>query len=841
MLNRTTLKSWLPGASTGARLDLSPLGLLIMVYLVTGLYALSASAAQVTFDHEPLGTAYGNGHGDVEGDIVLTEEDITMSVELFHSSGATYFDQAIISSAWADFGDDQVLEIHNIGCKFDFTATPDAPGTVAFSYYDGGGTENLQVNGGTILEVTHLSDLNGTSVAPGVTCGVSWTSVGYDEKGTVTLSGPVETVMIGGQELAIDTVSLIGGQGNSSAGCDYEVTHESQVVGMAWGGAHGDAPGDLAFVEDSIPVRLRNFHDGVATAFNECAIEWTPSGFGEANYMHFQSIDVSYETSALGQPVEAVLFQFADMGGLDNMKVNGAPMFVGDLELAPTAIAPSVTFIPVGTIPLPGGGITGMGVLLGDVQHLVLGGEDFYVDNVCVYVDEDGIPCDLLVDFESQTLGTTWGSLYGDSPGDVIFTESGIPVGLDVITYSSGSTNFNEASIDPAPAGCLDDNTISLDNIAATYAIGAAGVPTAAVTFDYYDAGGMQNLQVNGATLYIGDLAAAPAAIAPGVTCQVTTTAMGYDVCGHVTLIGDIQFLLGDGQEFWMDNLCVIAGAAGAAAACDHEVTFEAETLGDAYGVDHGQSPGDIIFTEDDVPVSVEQLYDGSSWVFWNCSIAPAAPSLGVTSGQALSLAAISTVYDFSGLGSPVAEVRFEFVDWAGIENIQVNESPMIYYGQIVDFPEAIAPGITYEVDSWPITAGEAAGRVTLTGNVQSLLVGGQQFMLDNICVVLENGVSAVIPLLEAKPMLQEPFPNPCNPLTTLSFSLPEASPVRLDIYNLAGYRIATLVDEVREAGNQSVVWAGRDDDGKQMPSGIYFARIEAAGRTESRKLMLIK
>jgi hypothetical protein len=828
--------------------------LLLLVLACTALSAAGSDAAVMTFDGVPLGTVYGDPVSQTPGDIVLTEGGIVMSVEYFQTGGASSFQSAIIDPAspplapFPGFGQINVLEMATIAAKFDFTGLPDAPPvTVSFDYWDTwSGTENLKVNNGPLHEPLAFSDLDGMIVAPGVTCTVTWSTGTYGEVGTVTLAGRIESLLVGSQEMQIDDVRaecLPGGEGNGCLDCDYEVTHEPLGVGMAWGGPHGDAPGDVAFTEDGIPVVLRQFRDGAGgLGFNECVIEWSASGFGVEKFMHFREIDVSYEINALGEPVEVVFFYFADLGGVDNMRVNGAPMFIGDLELAPTDIAPGIEFFALDVMPIIGGGVTGIGMLVGDVQRLVLGGENFYADEICVYTDEDANLCDLLVDFESQTVGTTWGALYGQSPGDIIFVESDIPVGLAEFTDAGGGKSFTKAIIQTDWSGCLQDNVMDLSEIAVTYNIAASGVRASAVLFDYIGTGGDHNLQVNGATLYVGDLASAPVDIAPGVICEVVTTPLGggSDVCGTVVLLGDVQQLLVGGEVLWMDNVCVIAATGAGPLICDHEVRFEDEPLGTAYGAGAGDLPGDVILTEDGIPVSLAEFFDGTSLVFWNGTIETAASSTGVTDGQALGLYALSTVYDFSGLGQPVEAVSFEFVDWAGIENLGVNGGSF-FYGQISSMPFDIAAGVTCEIVSWPILSGEAAGIVTLTGNVQSLRLGGQQFQVDNVCVHLKQTTSVANPLRHQIQLMDSPYPNPCNPRTSLSFTLPAPGPVKLAMYDLSGRRVAVLADGHFEAGRHSVIWSGKDDAGRPQPSGIYFARIEAAGLVDSRKVILLK
>lgn len=84
-------------------------------------------------------------------------------------------------------------------------------------------------------------------------------------------------------------------------------------------------------------------------------------------------------------------------------------------------------------------------------------------------------------------------------------------------------------------------------------------------------------------------------------------------------------------------------------------------------------------------------------------------------------------------------------------------------------------------------------------------------------------------------------YPNPFNPRTTLAFALPEGRHVNLAVYGLNGTRIRTLVDARRAAGNHEVVWDGRDEAGRPVAAGAYFARIQAGDFRQIRKMVLVK
>ena len=83
--------------------------------------------------------------------------------------------------------------------------------------------------------------------------------------------------------------------------------------------------------------------------------------------------------------------------------------------------------------------------------------------------------------------------------------------------------------------------------------------------------------------------------------------------------------------------------------------------------------------------------------------------------------------------------------------------------------------------------------------------------------------------------------PNPFVSGTTLAYTLPAAGRVRLAVYDVRGRRAATLLDGAQPAGRHTLRWEGRDDAGGALAPGAYFARIEFAGRSEVRKVVLMK
>jgi predicted lipoprotein with Yx(FWY)xxD motif len=88
---------------------------------------------------------------------------------------------------------------------------------------------------------------------------------------------------------------------------------------------------------------------------------------------------------------------------------------------------------------------------------------------------------------------------------------------------------------------------------------------------------------------------------------------------------------------------------------------------------------------------------------------------------------------------------------------------------------------------------------------------------------------------------LGQNHPNPFNPSTTISFSLPEAAPVQLSIVNAEGKLVKTLVDDTFDAGVKEVVWNGTDAAGSRVSSGVYFYRLRSGKSILTRKMVLVK
>jgi len=88
---------------------------------------------------------------------------------------------------------------------------------------------------------------------------------------------------------------------------------------------------------------------------------------------------------------------------------------------------------------------------------------------------------------------------------------------------------------------------------------------------------------------------------------------------------------------------------------------------------------------------------------------------------------------------------------------------------------------------------------------------------------------------------LLQNYPNPFNPATTIAFHLPVAGRVEVKIFDIFGREVATLLEEVRNTGQHTVTWEGKNANGQAVASGVYLAVVKFQRTTLSRKMLLVR
>jgi hypothetical protein len=88
---------------------------------------------------------------------------------------------------------------------------------------------------------------------------------------------------------------------------------------------------------------------------------------------------------------------------------------------------------------------------------------------------------------------------------------------------------------------------------------------------------------------------------------------------------------------------------------------------------------------------------------------------------------------------------------------------------------------------------------------------------------------------------LSQNYPNPFNPTTKIEFTLAKSGFVSLQIYDVLGRKVRTLVSEHLSSGYKSVLWDGKSEDGKDVASGVYFYQLKVGDFSEPKKMLLLK
>jgi flagellar hook assembly protein FlgD len=88
---------------------------------------------------------------------------------------------------------------------------------------------------------------------------------------------------------------------------------------------------------------------------------------------------------------------------------------------------------------------------------------------------------------------------------------------------------------------------------------------------------------------------------------------------------------------------------------------------------------------------------------------------------------------------------------------------------------------------------------------------------------------------------LHQNYPNPFNPTTKIKYELPKESFVSINIYDLKGAKIKSLVNSKQSAGYKEILWNGLNSSGSKLPAGLYFLTIQTEEYYNSKKMILLK
>ena len=148
----------------------------------------------------------------------------------------------------------------------------------------------------------------------------------------------------------------------------------------------------------------------------------------------------------------------------------------------------------------------------------------------------------------------------------------------------------------------------------------------------------------------------------------------------------------------------------------------------------------------------------------------------------------------------------------------------------IDDLPNDLEAVLVFDIGTTVILRESMTIAVPFDTRSARLLIGSRNYTASE--------VSAILP---EECQLHQNFPNPFNPVTNLRYTVPEAGHVLLEVFNLLGQRVITLVNDEVSAGTHDVTWNALDSEGRPVATGVYFYRITAGDFTAVRKMLLLK
>jgi len=105
----------------------------------------------------------------------------------------------------------------------------------------------------------------------------------------------------------------------------------------------------------------------------------------------------------------------------------------------------------------------------------------------------------------------------------------------------------------------------------------------------------------------------------------------------------------------------------------------------------------------------------------------------------------------------------------------------------------------------------------------------------------LSGEAGELLPALPKKFAVSQSYPNPFNPMATINYALPTDGQVTIEIYDIVGRKVITLLDVTEPAGYHSVTWYGKDSAGTLVASGVYFCRVQFGNKADVKKMILLK
>lgn len=302
--------------------------------------------------------------------------------------------------------------------------------------------------------------------------------------------------------------------------------------------------------------------------------------------------------------------------------------------------------------------------------------------------------------------------------------------------------------------------------------------------------------------------------------------------------------------NYWLGDIFAMDGTVG---------VLDMDILGDTYGLVHGvvgppayNNFCDVGPTDDwsrvGIPTTDDHIGFEDLMVF--------AMNFGVVQSNNKNQTVISPTANLAWVDVGNGRYALRLIDGSGVKGVHVRANlpegsiTAVTAGQLLDEQgePTFLKNIGNSLDTSVAVMGQGNG---FAGSGDLFLVdSGAAIAVSDLAIEIRGHDNSVVQLSMDETegtvtprvfALKANYPNPFNPVTKISFSLPESQEVLLSVYSVDGTRVATLVNESRPAGLHEILWTGRDDAGRAVASGMYFYRIKAGPYSQVRKMTLMK
>ena len=565
--------------------------------------------------------------------------------------------------------------------------------------------------------------------------------------------------------------------------CDLMVTYE-MLAGAIWS-APPMVQGDVLFTDAGVEVSVDilgpladndgdgdvDFDDGPSIEYVEVVSSPMPTIFGNGKVLRTANAVVKFDIDAAMPNVDEVCFEILDLGGVDNIAINGSPIVITSADLNGDGIMDTPfyggqevlngtflggVFVSASKMTFPGGAKI-LFRLIGDVNELAIGGQEYWIDDLCI----DGTPVTTPNEGCTDATACNYDQSATQDDGSCTYPETGYDCsGQGTINgcMDSSACNFNPtATIQTANDICIypiegytcngectndsDGDGICDEN----EAVGCTD--PSAINYDPEADFG------DGSCIYTGctDSSAVnydPDANFDDGSCEypgcTDPNALNFD---PMATIDDGSCVYPDQNPEPCDSLC------------DLMVTYE--MLAGAIWSAPPMVQGDVLFTDAGVEVSVDILGpladndgdgdvdfdDGPSIEYVEVVSSPMPTIFG--NGKVLRTANAVVKFDIDAAMPNVDEVCFEILDLGGVDNIAINGSPIVitsadlngdgimdtpFYGGQEVLNGTFLGGVFVSASKMTFPGG-AKILFRLIGDVNELAIGGQEYWIDDLCI----------------------------------------------------------------------------------------------------------